>query len=159
MKCPPTRLHQWNILIQLDDASGTLNLEGWLYIVLCLYHFCRGGTILLAFWEKRHHFICNFGAADTFYGLFERGGTIKVIYIVQNYAGCSLKFPYVVHAQLEGCSFRSSNFIGVAIMICDIQYVVIVLAAVYTLPIDIDLSQHQPNLNSISHCACGIPTL
>ena len=122
-----------------------------------LLYFCTisVGTILLAIWEKRHHFICNFGAADPFYCLFERGGTILVIYIVQDYADRSLEFCYKVHAQLEGCSFRYSYLIGVAIMIFDIQCVVIV----NTLPIDIDLSQHQPNPNSISRCTCGIQAL
>ena len=46
------------------------------YCFNSLYLLEWGGTILLAIWERRHHFIGNFGEEAPFYWLFERGGTI-----------------------------------------------------------------------------------
>ena len=55
--------------LNMDDTSGQLKLEGWLYIVCFVYTLFHwpslGGTILCAIQERRHHFIGNFGEEGT----------------------------------------------------------------------------------------------
>ena len=68
VKCPPIRLHQWNILIQQADTSGTLKLGRAGCILYYFYtisveeatyywHFGRRGTILFAILERQTHFM------------------------------------------------------------------------------------------------------
>ena len=104
--------------IDPDDTSGQLELEGWLYIVfnfftlvneeaLFYWQFARGGTILLTIWERRHHFIGNFGEEAPFYWLFGTGGAVllgkfermlvEFFIYVQNYAGGWLEFHFMAH--------------------------------------------------------------
>ena len=64
--------------LNLDDTSGQLKLEGWLYVVLIFYtlfyeeapfywHFVRGGTILLVILVRRPLFIGYLGEEAPFY--------------------------------------------------------------------------------------------
>ena len=80
--------------LDLDDISGQLKPEGWLYFVFILYTMLIGGTILLAIRERRTDLI--------YYWLFERGYTILFIYLVQNYTGCRLEFHFMMHALFGG---------------------------------------------------------
>ena len=86
----------------LEDTSGQLKLEGWLYLLFLFFYtlfneeapfywqFARGGTILLVILVRRPHFI---GSLVNLVG-----GWWSFFIYVQNYAEGWLEFNFMVHA-------------------------------------------------------------
>ena len=94
--------------LDLDDTNGQLKLEGWLYIALIFYilfdeaapfywQFWRGGPILLAFRERRPHFIGYLREEGPFYWVNLGGGWWIFFYLCQKLcwrlAGVSFYVP------------------------------------------------------------------
>ena len=94
--------------LDLDDISGHLKLEGWLYNVLIFYALFseeapfykqfvgRGGAILLVILERRPHFIGLFREEAPFYWVNLGGGWWGFFIYVQNHAGGWLEFHFML---------------------------------------------------------------
>ena len=111
--------------IDPDDTSGQLKLEGWLYIVfnfftivneeaLLYWQLARGGSILLVILVRRLHFIDYLGQEAPFCWVNLRGCWSSFSFMSKTMLGIGWSFILWPMLYLEGWSFRSSYFIGVA---------------------------------------------
>ena len=102
------QINQWPVLQRQKNhivAFGYTNKMSWsrwplwsteagglvVYCFYCVYPFLREGTILLAIWGRRHHFI---------WYIWNEIGGVFFIY-VQNHAGGWPEFHFIVVVQIK----------------------------------------------------------
>ena len=111
--------------LDLDDTSGQLKQEGWLYIVLILYalfneeapfywQFGRGGTILLVILERRPFFISYLSEEAPFCWANLGGGWGSILFMSKTMLEVGWSFILWSMLYMEGWSSRSSYFLSVA---------------------------------------------